>query len=77
MDMITTFQTEEQMMQTECCFDIAMQRVNKKFGDDIKKLPEEGMESFRTKLWNNIALSVTKSGYAEAMDYARNANFVL
>lgn len=59
--------TDTQLMQTEAAYDTAMQRVTAKFG--------EVTESFKASLWNNIALSVVKTGYASAMDYARNASF--
>ena len=73
MEMFTEFKNEEQMMQTEACFNMAMERVNKKFGEVAKNR----MESFMVKLWNNLALSVTKMGYEAAKDYARNASFAL
>ena len=69
MEMFTEFKNEEQMMQTEACFNMAMERVNKKFG--------KVAEDFMVKLWNNLALSVIKTGYEAAKDYARNASFAL
>lgn len=73
-----TFRDETQVMQAEACFDMAMQNVRKSYGSEaVDKLSEESRESFENKLWNNIALSITKEGYDAAKDYARNAHFVL
>jgi hypothetical protein len=78
MDMVTNFTNETQMTQTECCFDIAMNRVRKDYGNDvINKLSDEGMESFQTKLWNSIARTVIVEGYEAAKEYASNTCFAL
>ena len=71
------FRSETELIQAESCFDVAMQRVNNRYGEDIKLFPEEVVERFKEQLWSSIALSIVYDGYDAAMDYARNTQFFI
>ena len=69
--------SETELIQAEHCFDTAMQRVNNRYGEDIKHFNVENVEKFKEQLWNNIVLSIVYDSYVAAMDYARNAQFFI
>ena len=65
-----TFQNEDQLIAAEDVYNTAVSRI-------LQMCPEKThpTDSYLESVWNSIAQSVIYTGYKEAMDYARTANF--
>ncbi len=58
--------TEDELLQAEACYDMAMKRISKQF-------PETNPDNYADRVWFAVSGAVVHSGYEAAKDYALNA----